>query len=200
MNLTAIFESWHIGDGNYPPLSVGELVNLSFELELSNIVETDPTAGDKFQSLRNGEYRFVATILRVYDRENLAVMETNGLRFYIAESGVGFVEGRRYSGEGTLLLDHYAWVESLGQREDPPNLFYHFEVTQIRKVNIPDRFVSRHDKGKSLPTRLAPDDYSPSDVESVVTMQGQPFDEEFYIIDLDDSSVGERDVPRTFHS
>ena len=32
MNLTACFESWHIGDGNSPPLSRGDLVSLSFEV------------------------------------------------------------------------------------------------------------------------------------------------------------------------
>lgn len=33
MQVTAIFESWHIGDGNDPPLTRGALVRLSFELE-----------------------------------------------------------------------------------------------------------------------------------------------------------------------
>ncbi len=199
MNLTAIFESWHIGDGNYPPLSVGQFVNLSFEFEPAHFHEIDPASGEMFESIGNGEYRFVATSIKTYDKDRLAIMESNGFRFYIAGSPANsLLEGRRYSAEGTLLLDHYAWVESLGQRHNPPRLFYTFEVTQILKVNIPERFISRHDQGKSLPTRLAPADYSPSDVECVATMEGQPFDEEFYIIDLDDSNVNGRDVPRTF--
>ena len=33
MDIVAVFQTWHIGDGNYPPLEKEQLVNLSFELE-----------------------------------------------------------------------------------------------------------------------------------------------------------------------
>jgi hypothetical protein len=33
LQLTAIFEAWHFGDGNYQPRDKNRLVNLSFEVE-----------------------------------------------------------------------------------------------------------------------------------------------------------------------
>ena len=56
--LTAVFESWHIGNGNYPPLRRGEQVNLSFEIEPLAI---DPLAADEpesFVHLESGEHDF----------------------------------------------------------------------------------------------------------------------------------------------
>jgi hypothetical protein len=29
----AVFETWHLGDGNYPPIKSGQLANLSFKVE-----------------------------------------------------------------------------------------------------------------------------------------------------------------------
>ena len=77
-------------------------------------------------------------------------------------------------------------------------MFYKLKVERILKVNLPEKFVARHETGKSFPTRLIPEDYSVSDVEEINTMQGQPFDEEFYIIDFDGSELEGRDVPHTF--
>lgn len=41
MDVTAIFEHWHLGDGNYPAFSVGDEVRLSFELDRA-VVEPAP--------------------------------------------------------------------------------------------------------------------------------------------------------------
>jgi hypothetical protein len=98
------------------------------------------------------------------------------------------------------LLDHYSWVEYFAKYENPPDLFYKLSVKRILKVNIPEKFVARHETGKSLPTRLIPEDYSLSDVEEINSMQGQPFDEEFYIIDFDSSELEGCEIPRTFIS
>jgi hypothetical protein len=204
MNLTAIFESWHIGDGNYPPFDEGQLVNLSFELEPRTTAEISLGVPENFEHLGKGEYRFCGTALKVYenaDDPTIAILKTGEFRFYImSDESDRYVQGRRYCGEGTLLLDHYSWVEYLSERENPPDLFYKLKVKRILKVNIPEKFIARHETGKSLPTRLIPEDYSVSDVEEINTMQGQPFDEEFYIIDLDSSELEGRDIPRTFIS
>ena len=118
----------------------------------------------------------------------------------MAEESDRYQQGCRYCGEGTLLLDHYYWVEFLESYEDPPNLFYNLKVSRILRVKIPERFVARHDKGKSLPTRLVPEDYSASLVVELNTMQGQSFDEEFYVIEFDGSGLEGRNIPRTFLS
>ncbi|MDQ3686993.1 MAG: hypothetical protein M3430_15560 [Acidobacteriota bacterium] len=204
MKLTAIFESWHIGDGNYPPLSKGQLVNLSFELEPRDVEETSLNASDSFEHLGSGEYRFCGGVIKAYageDREIVVVFQAGDFRFYVMSYEVGqYIQGQRYCGEGTLLLDHYYWVEFLSEYENPPNLFYNLEVSRIKKVKMPERFVARHEQGKSLPTRLVPEDYSESDVEELNTMEGQPFDEEFYIIEFDVYRSEGNGIPRTFLS
>ncbi len=204
MNLTAIFESWHIGDGNYPPLSVGQLVNLSFEFEPRKMEEVSSDVPESFEDLGSGEYRFCGTALNVYENAGdpaITIIKTGDFRFYImSDESNRYVQCRRYCGEGTLLLDHYSWVEYLSERENPPDLFYKLEVKRVLKVNMPEKFVARHETGKSLPTRLIPEDYSASDVEELITMQGQALDEEFYIVDFDSSELEGRDIPRTFIS
>jgi len=202
MNLTAIFESWHVDDGNYPPLTVGQLVNLSFELEPRQTEGVSLDVPESFEHLGKGEYRFCGTALNVYEKPDdptITIIKTGEFRFYIMfEESNRYVQGKRYCGVGTLLLDHYSWVEYLSERENPPDLFHKLQVKRILKVNIPEKFVARHETGKSLPTRLIPADYSVSDVEEINTMQDQPFDEEFYIIDFDSSELEGRDIPRTF--
>jgi hypothetical protein len=39
--VAAVFESWHISDGKSPPLRVGDLVNLSFELQPTSLDRLD---------------------------------------------------------------------------------------------------------------------------------------------------------------
>ncbi|MDQ3687891.1 MAG: hypothetical protein M3430_20125 [Acidobacteriota bacterium] len=204
MEFSAIFESWHIGDGNYPPLHKGRLVNLSFELEPRTIEETSLNAPHSFEHLGNGDYRFCGDVIKVYGREGkdtVVIFESGDFRFYVMSYEVSrYVQGHRYCGEGTLLLDHYYWVEFLREYEDPPNLFYNLEVNRIRKIKIPERFIARHEQGKSFPTRLVPKDYSDSDVEELNTMEGQPFDEEFYVIEFGKYVSEENNIPRTFRS
>jgi hypothetical protein len=201
MRVTAIFETWHIGDGNYPPLGRGQLVNLSFELEPRAIAEANPDGPDSFEHLGNAEYRFRGSVLKAYDSKGhiLVAVQAAGFRFYIVTAGDNaLVRGTRVAGDGTLLLDHYLWVEFPRDYEDPPNLFYNLAVERIRKVTIPERFITRHASGKAYPTRLAPGDYAPPDVEDVETMEGQRFDEEFYILDFNGEGLEGASIPRTF--
>jgi hypothetical protein len=113
-----------------------------------------------------------------------------------SQTAAPFAPGDAVHFVGTLLLDHYIWVEYLASYSDPPDLFYNLRVARIRRVGIPDEFVSRHDPGKALPTRVAPANFGP--VEKLSTMEGQPFDEEVYVIDFDDAGMAGQVVPRTF--
>jgi hypothetical protein len=202
MRLTAIFENWHIGDGNYPPLQRGQLVNLSFEFEPRTLAKASSERVKEFIHLGNAEYRLCAGVLNIYESEldnEIIIIEALGFRFYVLSKDMGrYAPGDLVVGVGTLLLDHYIWVENLEEFKDAPNLFYALRVKQIRKVQTPARFIRRYEGGKSLPTRLAPDDYADSDVEDIETMEGQPFDEEFYIIDFDSAEANKDAVRRTF--
>ena len=104
--------------------------------------------------------------------------------------------GERVEFAGTLLLDHYIWVEYLHTYPDPPDLFYNLRVTRIRKVTVPERFIARHEGGKALPSRVGPADFEK--VEDLATMEGQPFDEEFFVIDFDGAGLEGANLPLTF--
>ena len=43
MKLTAVFEHWHLGDGNHPAFAVGDEVRLSFELTIHSLDPLPPT-------------------------------------------------------------------------------------------------------------------------------------------------------------
>jgi hypothetical protein len=202
MELTAIFENWHIEDGNYPPLYKGVLVNLSFELEPITLAKTIQDNAKELIHLGNAQYRFCGRVLKVYDNNlnsEIIVIKSNGFRFYVLSQEVGrYTPGDTVTGEGALLLDHYIWVENLEKYKDAPDLFYNLRVLRIRKVQTPERFIARYKDGKSLPVRLAPSEYTDSDVEVIETMEGQPFDEEFYIIDFDSEGVEKEKIRHTF--
>ena len=108
MNLTAIFESWHIDDGNYPPLTEGQLVNLTFELEPRKVEEVSSSIPESFEHLGKGEYCFCGTALNVYENGDdpaIAIIKTGDFRFYImSDESNRYVQGRRYCGEGTSCL------------------------------------------------------------------------------------------------
>ena len=198
LELTAVFESWHIGDGNYPPLHDGMLVNLSFQLEPEDIELVDASSPLFLEHRGGAAYDFCAEVLRVYNREDtnpLAILSTGAFRYYIETAKArNLTTGLRVQGQGTLLLDYYVWVEYIAKYSDPPDIFFALEVIGIRKVEIPESFIHRHDKGKSHPTRVAPADFGT--ITDLSTMEGQKFDEEFYLINFRESS--RPDIPRTF--
>ncbi|MDH3974549.1 MAG: hypothetical protein OEV42_09765 [Deltaproteobacteria bacterium] len=202
MILEAIFESWHIGDGNYPPLKTGDKVNLSFELEERGIKTITETNEYFMRSQGNADYEFSGIVLRNYGQENneyILVVDTGGFKFYICSNKVSeFKAGDQVAGEGTLLLDHYIWVEFLNDYKNPPDLFYNLTVDQIRKVKIPEKFIYRHKNGKSMPTRVDMNEANDIEIEELKTMEGQPFDEEFYIVKFDDSGLEGVRIAKTF--
>jgi hypothetical protein len=199
MEITAIFESWHLGDGNYPPLHRGQLVRLSFELEPKNLEPVDASQPTRLEHLGQAEYRGVGVVTRRYGTkaESLAVIDANGFRFYVYRTvAAGLTPGQQVEFEGTLLLDHYIWVEFLHEYPDPPDLFYNLCVSRIVEVGIPDRLVSRQGKNKSYPTRVGLIDFGA--VNEIETMEDTRGDEEFFIVTFDSSGAEDIDVPLTF--
>ena len=199
MQVTAIFESWHVGDGNYPPLSRGQLVRLSFELEPTSLVLRRGASEPRFEHMGDAEYRGVARVLRRYrgDDNPLVVLEAGAFRFYIhSPAAAPLAAGEWVEFAGTLLLDNFIWVEYLHTYPDPPDLFYTLRVARIRRVSVPERFVSRHESGKALPTRVGPGDFE--GVQELATMEGQSFDEEFFVIDFESAPLEGAAVPLTF--
>ena len=198
VTLTAIFESWHIGDGTYPPLHRGQQVNLSFEMEAAEMSLSAP-GGSSLVHEGGAQYRFTGEVLRLYNENGsdaITVIEAAGFRFYVNRS-FGLQTGEWVQGHGKLVLDHYIWVENLDEYKDAPDLFYQLRVAHLHAIRTPERFINRHAKGKSLPCSLPPDSYGPEDMTELESMEGQPFDEEFYLIDLTDQGLGVP-VARTF--
>ncbi len=82
MELFAVFETWHIGDGNYPPLRKGQLVNLSFMVDLSELSVAENAATPEFTHLGHAEYCFTGSVLRIYGKSSdpIAIVEATGFR------------------------------------------------------------------------------------------------------------------------
>src|SRR5262245_45494215 len=86
MQLTAVFESWHIGDENYPPLRRGQLVRLAFELELDGQVTVAKSdRSEEFTHQGDAEYSGCGLVIRKYIRGSIpiAVIQAGTFRFYI---------------------------------------------------------------------------------------------------------------------
>jgi hypothetical protein len=203
--MTAIFETWHLGDGNYPPLRNGQLVNLSFEFMPYSLSKSTEPKASKFEQVKDAEYSFAGTVLKVYGeppKGKLVVIQAVNFRFYInsfpAHSPV-LKEGDWCEGFGRLLLDHYIWVEFLSNYKDPPDLFYALRLTSIRAVKIPDSFIARTANAQAGPASLGRDDYSDEDTKEVERMEDPREDWSFYLAAFDDSAVATVKLPRTFH-
>jgi hypothetical protein len=203
VQLTTIFETWHIPDGNYPPLHKGQLVNLFFELEADVLTKSSSLKDGKFEPIKDAEYSFAGKVLKVYGDSSsdlIVVIQAGDFRFYInsfPKQNPDLNEGDSCEGHGALMLDHYIWVEFLSTYQDPPNLFYSLRVTRIRSVKIPEKFISRYEKGVSGPASLRQEQYSNSMVAEIEQMK----DDEgwlFYLVDLDSSNVGIDKIPLTF--
>ncbi len=215
MELTAVFESWLIQDGDYPPFYKGMLVNLAFEMQVETIKPVKSSQSVSLTHLGGAEYDFCGELLRVYgggsqkkilgmkippwnkkpEAPSLGIISSGDVRFYIESNQMNeFTAGDRIRGKGTLLIDCFTWTEYINKRSNPPDIFFSFEVARIRMVEIPERFIYRHEKGKSHPTRVSPADFG--DITELETMDGQKGDEEFYLVDF--KPTDRRDIPRTF--
>lgn len=206
MKLTAIFEAWHLGDGNYPPLAVGDEVQLAFQIALAgaslDLIEMDDDKQDRFEHHELAEYSFCARLVRIYEQPTeipLGIFETNKFRFYIEHPNVPRLRrGYRYSGTGSLLLDYYIWTEFLKNYDDPPDLFFNLRVTRIRHVAIPERFIRRTKGAISLTTRVSSVELSKNDISEVSSMARNSKGAGFYVLDLDGTGLEDKSIPVTF--
>lgn len=204
MEVFAAFETWHLGDGNYPPLGVGELVNLSFELQSDELQRPDAAALLECRHLGEARYQFVGSVLRVYgdgtNGDRIVLVEAGQFRFYIYNAKANeFSQGDLISGNGTLLFDHYIWVEFLSSYPEPPNLFYTLRVNQIWRYRIPERFITRSAHGVvGCPAWVAPAEFGPNDVAKVDLVSDEDF--AYYVIQFSDQDIPSEPVARTFLS
>jgi hypothetical protein len=195
MKLTAIFELWHISDGNYPPFHKGQLVNLSFKLFTTNIEKADSQTLEYFEHLGDAVYRFSGKVLKNYGDEKhpFIIVQAKDFRFYIADAlAKGLDEGDRLVGEGSLGLDTYYWVEFLDSYDDPPDLFYHLEVKRIRKIydlHSPQYLTAPpEENGEDI------DDMDARDEAGKDILLGAAY----CIIDFDSDRHESKEIPRTF--
>jgi hypothetical protein len=135
VKISAIFESWYISDGNYPPLKKGELVNLSFEFAPDRVTRVSAGEPENMIQISGAEHQVCAKVLKIYDE--LTVVEAEDFRFYIQhflEKTKHFEEGDKIWGTGILSLDHYLWVEFSHQYADAPDLFFKLKITGIYEL------------------------------------------------------------------
>jgi hypothetical protein len=190
MKLTAVFEHWHLGDGNYPAFSVGDEGRLSFELGIASVDLVPADASPAFEHVRDAEYAVTARVIRLYSfggGSPFPVFEaSDGMRFFSPASPTSdFILDSVVRLRGTLMLDHYQWVEFLGRYNDPPGLFYSVRVARIRRIVIPKRFVKRDDRSVGHPTSLSPDDYAANAYDDVQTIEESPEGPSFSLIDFE---------------
>jgi hypothetical protein len=202
MDIMAVFETWHLGDGNYPALKVGDAVNLSFEIEPEELARAERAVPQRFDHLGQAEYTFNGLVLRVYGRGEVSgpvvVVEAVGFRFYICSPlTAGLKAGERVSGKGSLVLDHYLWVEFLSEYPDPPDLFYKLRVTDVVRARIPERFIMRSGLNTSYPTRVPPHQYGPNELTHVDMVADDAYCS--FFIQFTDTDVPAGVIPRTFN-
>ncbi len=201
MHLTVGFDSGLIEDRSYPPLHVGQVVNLSFQVEVTSpLLKADEPTG--FQVANDAECVFVGEVLRIYRQPTelpLAVLQAGDFLFYVeGDNVIRFDVGDRISGAGSLVIDYYIWVEFINDYENPPNLFFTMRVERLREVKIrtlPPMVLWRK---ASMSSRLCGERYQDSDVQDVTSMEQRGSEFRFYLVDLDDQSLPPGEVLKTF--
>jgi hypothetical protein len=208
MKLTAIFDGWLLGDGCYPPLRRGQLVNLAFQCQASSLDHREP-GPERFESMDDATCRLAGILTRVYAEEHtpIAVVEAGVFRCYVESPEVKkWDPGSLVSAEGTLAVDYYIWSEFIAHEyPDVPNLFYSLRVARIRRVLIPKQFISRSEHGIGYPASVPLDDVTDDDIAEVEVMLGEEdaVDDDdgrppFFIVDFSDDDLSSTEIPRTF--
>ena len=194
MKLTAVFEHWHLGDGNYYAFAVGDEVRLSFELDIDQMKLTSPDAPVSFEQIHDAEYAVTARVIRRYaDGIDSAfpVLDAGPLRFYVPSSlASDLPPDTMVCLRGIFALDHYLWVEFLDRYADAPDLFYDVRVVRIRRITIPERFVRRAERSLSFPTSLRPEDYVCQGYEEVPRVEERSDRPSFSLIDFETLPAG----------
>lgn len=176
MPLTAIFEEWYLGDGIYPQLRRGQFVKLAFELEPQRVEFSSGAAQPYFERLADAEYRFRGTVLVAEGfppRRLPPIVEVTTRRFALANPWeLHIPAGALLEGDGTLKLDTDGWALALrdGRHGDPLDLFLALRLERIRRVTVPERFVSRNSNGVGGPTYVSAHEYAAGDVDDIEQM------------------------------
>ena len=203
MRLTVTFETWLIGDGIYPLLARGQLVNIALQLQTSEIRRAARTVALCWESLEEAKYRIVAKVLGVFrgdGDEPTVALDAGGLRMYVENCKLDDLGIRdRIEAVGTLGFDYYWWSERVSLEHDAPDLFHKFYIERIRRVPIPTRFIRRTNKTVTSPTRVDASEWESERIEDVVKM-GDESGFDFYLLDLDDGPAAGHQVTRTFIS
>lgn len=140
--LCAIFEEWYIGDGTYPLLKKGQKVNLSFYAELQEMY-IHLTKDKYLRQQKDMTYDFCGEVVYRHPMDDygqtIIVVDTGRMMFYIEcyDEDDMYTPGTYVAGRGNLLVDYYIWVENLDEYpNNPPDIFYNFEIDGIRKVTV----------------------------------------------------------------
>jgi hypothetical protein len=176
--VTAVFEDWHLPDGNYPAFAVGDKYRFSFEFTTDRASLVADNVPHGLSHLQDAEYDIVGRIVRQYGGQvSFAIVDSAGFLFYGVDADVtGLPVGTNVRLEGHLSLDHYLWVEYRKTWEDSPSLLYPAEVVGIRRVHIPERFIRRSSSGLVFPTSVRPADYDlPPESLDAVESEGLGF-------------------------
>jgi hypothetical protein len=213
MQVTMIFEHCLLGDGCYPPLSRGQLVNLAFQICPQSVHYSAPGQVG-FESRDDGTCRLHGTVTWLLSAKTeetpVAVVDAGSFRGYVEEAEVRRWElGASVTIEGELHVDYYVWSEFLANHyPDAPNLFYPFRVARIRRAWIPERFIARTERSLASPASAPLEEVSRHNVEEVETMHDGDDEAErpladyhpsFFLVDLADDDLPLEEIPRTFH-
>ncbi len=190
---TAIFESWLLGDGTYPPLHVGQEVNLSFELKPREAAEASPSEPLFLREEGAAQYEFCAEVVWKQDEdEAIAVVSAGNCSFFVEGLSAQTLHvGMRVRGVGTVLVDYYIWVENVDGYPGAPDLFRSFHVISIQLATIPERFIRRGKTTVSAPSWVDPHQVQLTQIEQMT----EDSIGSFFILEL---SEIETQVARTF--
>lgn len=189
--ICTIFEDWLIEDGSYPELHTGQKINLTLSLEVgNNHFKVVKAKKNYFKKIKYSEYSFCGKIIS--DDSCISIGNINKIvtRFNTGSSKNITKKGDLVEGVGNLNVD-------LIDLENE----YEAIIEKINKVYIPEKFISRSEKGRSYPCSLIPKYYSRVNVKQVDIMPNnfhkpfRPLNDEacFYLLDLnivDDFTVG----------
>jgi hypothetical protein len=192
VDLEAIVELWFISDENYPHLTVGMKVNLSFEMAMTHVL---PSAETSLVHLGNAEYRFAGEVIQRYEEpEPIVVIESGGFRFFSEGALAAPLRvGDHIAGDGTLIVDYYGWAELIDERVDAPNIFVNLEIRRIRRIEIPVARTQTRGDRQSYPvrTKIAECDR----IVDVLSTADHDSNAVFFLLDL--APIADN-VPRTF--
>jgi hypothetical protein len=192
MIFTVRFEQWFLDDGLYPPLSIGDRINVALQL-MPRGCEADPLAKVEWRSDPSGTCAFsgkVIAVVREEPTEWVAAINVGPLAFYIEGTGIcRWDAGTTVSGQGTLILDYGAWNDAATRTPGAPDLYRTMIIVGLLRAKT-SAFVSVTDDGRLVERR-------PSYVGggAVPSMEGATGDD-LFLMDLEiDNEVA---VPKTF--